>query len=310
MKKEIKVIISVVLVVWFFVMGFELGAYKERKAQSTIDTVNPVVTTDPTTAPTQPSTTQPTTMPEPSVDDVTEPTEGTEEADTTAPSQDEAETPDTKDPLALSKAEIIAEVNKYVNQVKKEQNMTASTNGIVNVSVTDCSFSGAVGTINKIITNITDSFGGQATYNFSNGQATDAEGNTVTPWDVIPPTGKDFSAVEAGVDSAMVEKEGENLRYTIVMVEEATTMDSPVPTYNSTVIGYLDLAGLDLPITLTQADMKYPGSTISVLVTPEGKVIELVNQLPMEGTGAAKILGREVFASFGGALDETWTFSY
>ena len=81
-------------------------------------------------------------------------------------------------------------------------------------------------------------------------------------------------------------------------------MASPVPTYNSTVIGYLDLAGLDLPITLTQADMKYPGSTISVLVTPEGKVVELVNKLPMEGTGAAKII-RDVFASFGGALDET-----
>ena len=310
MKKEIKVIISIVLVVWFFVMGFELGAYKERKAQGSVDTVNPVVTTDPSTAPTQPSTTQPTTMPEPSVDDVTDPTEPVEGEDTTAPTQSEEATPGTKDPLALSKAEIIAEVNKYVNQVKKEQNMTASTDGIVNVSVTDCSFSGAVGTINKIITNITDSFGGQATYNFSNGQATDADGNTVTPWDVIPPTGKDFSAVEAGVASAKVEKEGENLRYTIVMVEESTTMASPVPTYNSTVIGYLDLAGLDLPITLTQADMKYPGSTVSVLVTPEGKVVELVNQLPMEGTGAAKIIGREVFASFGGALDETWTFAY
>ena len=33
MKKEIKVIIAVVLAVWFFVMGFELGAYKERKAR-------------------------------------------------------------------------------------------------------------------------------------------------------------------------------------------------------------------------------------------------------------------------------------
>ena len=125
MKKEIKVIISIVLVVWFFVMGFELGAYKERKALSSVETVNPVVTTDPTTAPTQPATTEPTTMPEPSVDDVTDPTEGTD--DTTAPSQDEEATPDTKDPLSLSKAEIVAEVNKYVNQVKKEQNMTAST---------------------------------------------------------------------------------------------------------------------------------------------------------------------------------------
>ena len=43
MKKEIKVIIAIVLAVWFFVMGFELGSYKEKKAQSEINTVNPVV---------------------------------------------------------------------------------------------------------------------------------------------------------------------------------------------------------------------------------------------------------------------------
>ena len=306
MKKEIKAIISVVLVVWFFVMGFELGAYKERKAQNSIDTVNPITTEQSSTTPTLPPVTEPST--EPSTEP-TEPADPGEIDDSTTQTGDEPTAPAAKDPLALSKSEIIAEVNKYVNQVKKEQNMTASTDGIVNVSVTDCSFNGAVSTINKIITNITDSFGGQATYNFSNGQATDADGNTVTPWDVIPPTGKDFSAVEAGVASAKVEKEGENIRYTIVMVEESTTLESPVPAYNSTVIGYLDLAGLDLPITLTQADMKYPGSTISVLVTPEGKVVELVNKLPMEGTGAAKII-KDVFASFGGALDETWTFSY
>ena len=308
MKKEIKVIIAVVLAVWFFVMGFELGAYKEKKAQNTIDTVNPVTTTQPTTLPTLPSTTEPVTVPtEPS----TEPSAPVEnEEDTTANPVDDTTAPVAKDPLDLSKAEIIAEVNKYVNQVKKEQNMTASTNGVVEVNVTDCSFNGAVGTINNIIKNITDAFGGQATYNFVNGKATDADGNSVTPWDVIPPTHKDFSAVDAGVVDAKVEKVGENTKYTIVMVVEDTTLTSPVPEYNSTVIGYLDLAGLDLPITLIQADMHYPGSTVSVVVNPEGKVVELINKLPMEGTGATKLLGREVFATFGGALDETWTFTY
>ena len=310
MKKEIKAIIAVVLAVWFFVMGFELGAYKERKAQNTIDTVNPITTTptEQSTVPTLPSTTEPTTIPEPSTDinDVVTP----DEDNTTTQQQEDSTAPTEKDPLALSKAEIIAEMNKSVNQVKKEQNMTATTNGIVEVNVTDCTVNAAVGTINNIIKNITDKFGGNDTYNFANGQATNADGKTVTPWDVVPPTGKDFSAVEAGVASAKVEKEGENIRYTIVMNVEDTTMASPVPSYNSTVIGYLDLAGLDLPINLTQADMHYPGSTVSVLVTPEGKVIELVNKLPMEGTGAAKLLGREVFAKFAGALDETWTFTY
>lgn len=305
MKKEIKVIIAVVLAVWFFVMGFELGAYKEKKAHSTIDTVNPVTTTQPTL----PSTTEPSTQPtEPS----TQPSDPVQNEDntTTQTQPDGTTVPTVKDPLALSKAEIIAEVNKYVNQVKKEQNMTASTNGVVNISITDCSFQGAVNMINNAVKGITEKFGGTETYTFANGQATDADGNTVTPWDVIPPTRKDFSAVEAGVTSAKVEKVGANIKYTINIAVEETTMASPVPVYNTTVIGYLDLAGIDLPFNLSKADMKYPGSTVSVVVNPEGKVVELINKLPMEGTGAAKLIGREVFASFAGALDETWTFTY
>ncbi len=306
MKKEIKVIIAVVLAVWFFVMGFELGAYKEKKAHSEINTVNPITTTtqDPT-LPTVPSTTEPITVPEPSE---TQPTLPGEDPVTTKP--DDTTLPAVKDPLSLSKEEIIAEVNKYVNQVKKEQNMTASGSSQVNVNVTECSAQGFVSTLNNIISSLTDKFAGEENYTFVNGQATDADGNTVTPWDVVSPTHKDFSAVDAGVASAKVEKVGANTMYTIVIVTEDTSMQSPVPTYNSTVIGYLDLAGLDLPITLTKADMHYPGSTVSVVVNPDGKVVEIINKLPMEGTGATKFLGKEVFASFAGALDEKWTFTY
>lgn len=304
MKKEVKVIIAVVLAVWFFVMGFELGVYKEKKAQSTI-TVNPVTTTQsaqPTLPPAQPSTTEPTTPP-------TQPSAPAED-NTTTQKQEDSTAPAAKDPTNLSKDEIIAEVNKYVNQVKKEQNMTAASTSAVSINVTDCSAQALVGTINSFISGITEKFSGQESFTFVNGQATDADGKAVTPWDVIPPTGKDFSAVSAGVASATVEKVGENTKYTIVMVSEDTTMESPLPTYNSTVIGYLDLAGLDLPFNLAKADMHYPGSTISVVVNPDGKVVELINKLPMEGTGATKFLGADAFASFAGALDESWTFTY
>lgn len=304
MKKEVKAIIAVVLAVWFFVMGFELGAYKERKAQSEINTVNPVTTT-PTqpTEPTLPQVTEPSTNPQP---DVTEPTLPDDDNTT----DNAATEPTAKDPLALSKQEIIAEVNMYVNQVKKEQNMSAAATSLVKIEVTDCSAQGFVSTINNIINGITEKFGGEEAYTFVNGQAKDADGNDVTPWDVISPTHKDFSALDAGVASAKVEKVGANTVYTITMVVEDTTMANPVPAYNSTVIGYLDLAGIDLPITLTKADMHYPGSTVAVTVNADGKVIEIVNKLPMEGTGATKFLGKEVFASFAGALDEKWTFTY
>ncbi len=307
MKKEVKVIIAVVLAVWFFVMGFELGAYKEKKAQSEINTVNPITTTTPTqaTEPSLPPVTEPSTNPEPGVSD---PLPTLPDDDNTT--DNAATEPTAKDPLNLSKQEIIAEVNKYVNQVKKEQNMSATATSVVKIEVTECSAQGFVSTLNNIINGITEKFGGEEAYTFVNGQATDADGNNVTPWDVISPTHKDFSALDAGVASAKVEKVGANTVYTIVMVVEDTTMANPVPAYNSTVIGYLDLAGIDLPITLTKADMHYPGSTISVTVNADGKVVEIVNKLPMEGTGATKFLGKEVFASFAGALDEKWTFTY
>lgn len=302
MKKEIKAIIAVVLAVWFFVMGFELGAYKEKKAQSEINTVNPVVTT------TQP--TQPTQSTQPSTEPSTTPTLPTQQGEENTTGNNDVTEPTAKDPLSLSKQEIIAEVNKYVNQAKKEQNMTATGTSLVAIEVTECSAQGFVSTLNSIISGITEKFGGEESYTFVNGQATDADGNTVTPWDVISPTHKDFSALDEGVASAKVEKVGENTVYTITMVVEDTTMENPVPAYNSTVIGYLDLAGIDLPITLTKADMHYPGSTIAVTVNPDGKVIEIANKLPMEGTGATKFIGKEVFASFAGALDEKWTFTY
>ena len=306
MKKEIKIIIAVVLAVWFFVMGFELGVYKEKKAHSTISvtpiTTQPAQTTQPTLPPTQPpvteAPTEPSTQAAESVDNTT-----TQKQENTTASAD-------KNSSELSKDEIIAEVNKYINQVKKEQNMTASSSSIVTINVTDCSAQSLVGTINSVISGITEKFSGQETYTFVNGQGTDSDGNTVTPWDVIPPTGKDFLALGAGVASATVEKNGENTKYSIVMVTEDTTMGSPVPTYNSTVIGYLDLVSIDLPFNLTKADMHYPGSTISVVVNPQGKVVELTNKLPMEGTGATKFLGKDAYASFAGALDEVWVFAY
>ena len=303
MKKEMKIIIAVVLAVWFFVMGFELGVYKEKKAHSTISvtpiTTQPTQTTQPTLPPTQPPVTEAPTEPSTQAS-----------ADNTTTQKQEDSTAADKDHTNLSKDEIIAEVNKYVNQVKKEKNMTASSSSTVAINVTDCSAQALLGTINTVISGITEKFNGQETFTFVNGQATDEDGNAVTPWDVIPPTGKDFLALGAGVASATVEKVDANTRYTIVMVSEDTTMASPVPTYNSTVIGYLDLVSLDLPFNLTQADMHYPGSTISVLVNPDGKVIELINKLPMEGTGATKFIGKDAYASFAGALDEMWVFNY
>ncbi len=313
MKKETKIIALVVVAIWLFVMGFELGTYKERKAHVESAATNPpVITTQPTVAPTTQPTTQPTTAPTtqpttqllPSTDVVVPSTDVV--APTTAPTEAPSTAAPTDDVSTLSKAQIIEKMNTYMAQLKAEQNMSATMKESIKVDIKDCSVPSATSTINNIISNLA----GDETnsYTFTNGQTADGQ----TPFSLIPPLDKTFKLVEAGVATAKAEKQGDNVVYTVVLVAENTTAASPVPTYNSEVIGYLDIMGLDLPtVEISSADLKYPGSTVSITVNAAGKVTHLLNEMPMSGYGAATIAkfisGN---ATFEGGLNETWDFTY
>ncbi len=292
MKKEVKIVIAVVLAVWFFVMGFEIGSYAEKKkfadAQKDISFSQPPVV--------QPDTTQPT---QPPVQDTT-PTA----ADPTVPQEP------TVDPSTLSKEEIVTKLGLYMNQLRGEQNMQAHKTASVYVNVVECSIPSIVGMINSVIKGITDTLAPEENYNFSGGQAVDADGNNVTPKDVIPPKGKDFSLPASGVASAKAEKQGANTVYYVTLAQENTNLQNPVPPNHDTTLGYLDIATLNLPINVTKGDMKYPGSTITITVDANDKVISYVTKIPMEGDGATTVLGKEGTATFEGALDENWTFTY
>ena len=49
MKKEVLAAIAAALAVWFFVMGFEIGVYKERKDNAkAMATTAPIINTQPT----------------------------------------------------------------------------------------------------------------------------------------------------------------------------------------------------------------------------------------------------------------------
>ena len=308
MKKEIKVAIAVVLSIWFFVMGFELGMYKERKANNqsgneVVNTVNPTTqptttpTTQPTTIPTTAPTTQPTTVLPPVIDPNQNSTAPTQQPSTKAPV--------SNDPSSLSKAQIIEKMNGYMKELKAEQNVKAHKSENITVEVTDCSVPAAVSAINSIIKNLAGSE--ELDYTIANGAAASGE----TMFAIIPPTNKDFLLTDAAVLTATAKTSGADTVYTVVLVEENTTISSPVPQYNATAIGYLDLASLDLPaVTIAEADMKYPGSTVEITVNADGKVTKLVNKLPMSGYGKAQISFFNGNATFQGALDESWTFTY
>ena len=320
MKKELKAILCVVLSVWIFVMGFELGIYHEKRnvaaAPTTTETssvsqtqestpADVILTTSPTSQ-TEITTELPTAAP---VSDPTKPAA----SENKQPSESAAK----DDVSKLSKAQIIQRVSTAINNLKKEQNFKARQVENTTITVTDCSVQRAVGMINNIISGLAGE--DTANYNFVNGQATGVDDSgkpvedqgVVSPKDVIPPTGKDFTLTEAGVVNATAVKEGNNIVYTLKLAEESTTINNPVPNFNSQAIGFLDLTSLDLPgVTISDANMHYPGSTVTVTVDGKGRVISIHDYLPMDGSGAAKLAVFSGNASFEGANDEYWEFSY
>lgn len=308
MKKEYKVIIAIILAVWIFAMGMVLGVDKgieDTLATANSTTLAPTDQTPSNTTTTPPTTETPTTTAPPTTTGLqasTIPSTSTNtDASTTVPT-----TQNSDDPSSLSKAQIIEKVNSYVAQLKAEQNMTAHKAESIKIEVVDFSIPSAISIINSIINGLAGDE--EVTYTFTNG--TEAGGGT--PYSLIPPTNKDFLLSEAGVVSAEAKKSGTDTVYTVNLAVEETTAEAPVPQYNSTAIGYLDLTSLDLPsmVTITKANMHYPGSTVEITVNEQGKVVKLINKMPMTGEGGAKIFGAEGTASFQGGLDETWDFTY
>lgn len=319
MKKEMKIVISAALAVWFFFMGFELGSYKEKKAVAS----TPVVTTTaPTTTEAPVTTTEaPTTLPEettfPSANTSDASGVLTEPAATTSNSSETTTQAAAADPSAMSKEEILQAVTAAINGAKAETNMTAVKKETVTIQLTDLSISSAKDMVNKII----QSLAGEEiiTYTFQNGQGTGVDqsgkatddGASVTPMQVIPPTGREFALTADGVKDATVTKNGDSTVYTIKVVEENTTFASPIPTHHHAAYGYLDLTAIDISgAEITDANMHYPSTEITVTVNPDGKATQIHFYMPMTGDGAAKITIFSGNASFEGSDDETWDFTY
>ncbi len=312
MKKEVKAIVAVVLAVWILVMGIEIGSIREKKK---IASANATTTTAATTAPTttEPTTTAPTTAPtttQPSVQPSTQAPviPGVTDVPSTA-------APSAADPSTMSKEEILGKVVEAVNKVKNEQNMTAHKTENITVNLTALSIEPARNTVNSVIKELVGEPSDEI-ITVVNGIATYPDGSTRPVKEAIPPSNavtKDFTLTAAGVKDASAVKQGDNIVYTVNLVEESTTAASPKPTHNAVAIGYLDLMSVELPsiVTIIDSNMKYPGSTVEVTVDGQGRVIKLVNKMPMSGDGTAKItLIGEGKAEFEGALDEVWEFTY
>ena len=305
MKKEVLAAIAAALAVWFFVMGFEIGVYKERKdqAKAMAGTTPSVITTQPTQndLPTV-SQTQPTSPTVPG-NDVTAPTAS---LPTVAPTEQGQEI------NSLSTEEIVANVSNAVNTLKQTPNFTAVRKLQVVVKVVDCSVPSAVEKINEIIGDVTAKAEPEETLVFTNGVAVNTKGEQIAAAVEVPPAKNNFTLTAAGVASARAEKQGDNTVYYLNLVPESTTAENPVPVHNSGSVGFLNVTDLGLPsiVNITKADMNYPASTLTATVDKDGRLVHLKNYLPMTGGGEAKVMGIGGSADFEGYLDEEWIVTY
>ncbi|MBQ5904344.1 MAG: hypothetical protein IIW88_00550 [Clostridia bacterium] len=306
MKKEVMAAIAAALAIWFFVMGFELGIFKERRAQAKLaaQTTNPIIATSdfnvqlPTVTPTAPTApgnnvTVPSTMP-------------------TIPGNDVTVAPSGKEISSLSTDEILTDVGNAINTLKQTPNFTALRKLQVVVKVVDCSVPSAIEKINEIITDVTSKAVPEETIVFTNGNAVNSKGEQLTPFSAVPPENNSFTLTSAGVASARAEKQGDNKVYFINLNPESTTAESPIPVHNAGSLGFLNIESLGLPsiVNITRANMNYPGSMMQVTLDKDGKLIHLRNYLPMTGDGEAKVMGLGGSAKFEGYLNEEWTIAY
>ena len=308
MKKEVLAAIAAALAIWFFVMGFELGIYKERRAYAklaaqtnppSVSSTAPSATpSDSAVLPTVPGnnvTVAPSTAPQPTV-----------------PGNDVTVAPTGKEINNLSTDEILQNTANAVNTLKQTPNFTALRKLQVEVKVVDCSVPSAVEKINEIITGVTSKAVPEETIVFTNGNAVNSKGEQLTPFSAVPPENNNFTLTSAGVASARAEKQGDNTVYYINLNAESTTGESPVPVHNAGSLGFLNIESLGLPsiVNITRANMNYPGSTMQITVDKDGKLIHMKNHLPMTGDGEAKVFGIGGSAQFEGYLDEEWTITY
>ena len=218
--------------------------------------------------------------------------------------------------VQYTKLQITYIMNFLLDNLKSETDMKAKKSKNISIVVTDCSVPSLIDSVNNIVEGIVGEGEKTFNYTFTDGYILSTDDPAVsisaTPYSLIPPGNKDFYINPNSIvdSSSTVGNDGKTLTITVVLSAESTTLSSPIPRYNSTAIGYIDFADLDVsPAKISQADVQYPGSTISVTCDTTGRIIRLFYRLPITGNVKASLgLSSEVY--FEGTIEETWEFTY
>lgn len=308
MKKEIKVVAIILVALIVFLSGYGLGASKgititiggevnvNGGAVNAGAVQQPSQQAQPQTQPsTQPST-QDTTPDAPPADDTPD-----------APSADNG---GSTSAVPSTKEEIAAAYNKAINGFKAYTgNATEKKVETIAIEVKDLP-----GPVAAIVNPVVEKFTGttEKEYVFTNG--VDADGNKTA--DRIIPGGRDANVQAAGIAEASATANADG-GYTmkIKFVAESSNFDgtqnTSEPEFHKGAMDPLNLGGLDLgPIKIAEAGLDYPGATVEATVDSQGRLIKLVQLLPLGGFGTGKAGPIKATINLEGSMDATYEITY
>lgn len=307
MKKEIKVVAIVLAALIIFLSGFGIGATKgitvnvKYEGDAAVGATQAPATQAPATQ--APATQAPTTA-APAGDATTAAPAG--DSTTKAP---EAAAPSGSSKVPSTPAEVVAAYNKAVNDTKNYKGKVHfKKDSTVNLQVTDCP---GGNTVKNIIQPIVDDLAGSSTKEGDYDNGVNADGGNF--YNVLTPGDRDAALTEEACASATAVAAGDGYKMTVVIKAETSVYDgtnTTYPVYHQTVTDPLNLATLDIPLTITAADMSYAGATINVTVDGEGRITEFDLKMPIEGSGSGKAGFISATVGIAGSLDDIYTFTY
>ncbi len=312
MKQETKIVAIVLAFLIVFMSGFGLGATKGinikiegAAVQTGGQQAAPAPQTTTTAAPQTTTTAAPPTTTQAPAADATTTTAPAADATTTtaAPSTSGLKVPATK-------AEVAAAYNKAINDLRAYQGkVTVKKHDIIQVGLAD---GPAASILNPVIAKLTATEPYEWT--FENGVDV-ADPNRKLVEKIIP-WNRDANVQDAGLvsGSATANADG-GYTMTMTFVAEDSVFDgtknTSEPTYHMGAMDPLNLASLDLgdAIKITEANLHYPGATITATVDGQGRIVKIEQKLPLEGTGKGKAV-ISVTLELSGSMDGNYEFIY
>lgn len=211
------------------------------------------------------------------------------------------------DPSSWSRQQIIENLTNAVNKTKAFTGSVAVQHSeSFDAKVIECTGGSMVaGVVESLIGMVVKP--SESVLAFNAGTAANSEGETIPL--LLPESGM-FSLPADGVVSASASKSGNDIKITVQLVSESCGLYDK-PKNNAAAIGFLDVGGLDISfLEITDANILYSGSSISVVINNQGMVTEAIYTIPLRIEGSAKVSFISGSAVFEGSQIETWNFQW